>query len=343
MSFIKCSNPNVPLYVGTYTEGDSEGIYKFQFNTETGKLNDKQLVSSTNNPSFIAYSPDKKFVYAVNENDAGSISAFKIDSNGNLELLNTVSSNGGYPCHISIDNKGRKAVVSNYGGGTVSIHTINDNGSFNEANQVFNHNTDSIISHAHSAKFIENQLIVSDLGKNSVYNYQLNSESKYELLSASIVEMNVNDGPRHFALTKDGQFIYIINELSNTITSAKNINNEYQLIETSSTLDENYKKDSFCADIHLSQDENFLYGSNRGENSIVVFKRNSITGKIKKIQSINVHGDWPRNFTIDNSGNFLLVANQRSHNISVFKIETDSGKLTFLESVELSSPVSLLF
>lgn len=342
MSLLNCANPNSTLYVGTYTNGDSEGIYKLQFNTETGEIKSKQLAATTENPSFITFSPNKNYLYAVGEGSSSAVTAFKVLEDGYLNLINVVGSNGKGPCHISLNKSGKKAVVSNYGGGTVSTYSINDDGALNDASQVFNHNTDTIVSHAHSAQFYKDQLYVSDLGKNGVYNYKLEN-GKYTLIDSSIVSMTENAGPRHFSLTKDGQFIYIINEYANTVTSGKKTSDGFELLENISTLDNNFKGKSYCADIHLSENEGFLYGSNRGENSIVVFKRDITSGKLEKIQNISVHGDWPRNFTIDPSGKFLLVANQKSHNISVFKIDKNSGKLTFLHSVKLPSPVCLLF
>ncbi len=342
IGFFSCTNSNIPLYVGTYTNGDSEGIYQFQFNTETGELTNKQLAATTENPSYLTFSTDKKFIYAVGEGSTSSVSAFKVGKENNLELLNTVSSNGGAPCHISMNKTNTRAVVSNYSGGTVSIYNINKDGSLNNAHQIFNHNTDSIVSHAHSAQFFENDLYVSDLGKNAVYKYMLD-DTNYKLADSSIIKMNTNSGPRHFSLTKDGQFIYIINEFSNTITAAKKIDNNFTLINNYSTLSDDFKDVSYCADIHLSKDEKFLYGSNRGENSIAVFKRNTTDGTLEKIQNISTEGNWPRNFTLDPSGQFLLVANQKSKNISIFSIDNATGKLKFLHDVKVTSPVCLLF
>ncbi|MBJ6369141.1 lactonase family protein [Snuella sedimenti] len=339
-----CSIPHSSLYVGTYTSGESEGIYKFQFNTETGELSELQLVAKTENPSFLSYSPDRNYIYAVNENENGSVSAFKIDTNGMLSHLNTVDSNGAHPCHIAINTTGNRAVVSNYTGGTVSLYAIHSNGHLDKAYKVFNHNAPDSISHAHSAHFYKDKLYVSDLGRNGLYNYQLSeNQEDYNLITPSIVNMTENAGPRHFTMTKDGQFIYIINEYANTVTSAKKSNGAFELLEHVSTLKDDFKGESYCADIHLSKDEHFLYGSNRGENTIVVFKRDKQSGKLEKIQNMDVQGNWPRNFSLDPSGNFLLVANQKSNNISVFKVDSDSGKLSFLHSVDLPSPVCLLF
>jgi len=344
LSLMNCSKPTIPLYVGTYTDGESEGIYVLQFNTETGELFNNQLATKTDNPSFLAYSPNREYLYSVNEKETGSVSGFKVNIDGTLDLINTVSSHGADPCHISLNKTGNIAVVSNYSSGTVTLYSVENNGSLNDAYQVFDHNAPDSISHAHSAQFYQDNLYVSDLGRNTVYNYGLSEDKKrYNLITPSIVAMPDNIGPRHFALTNDGQFIYIINEYGNSIRSAKKVNGQFEPIEYISTLRDDFQGESNCADIHLSKDESFIYGSNRGENTIVIFKRDLVTGTLKKIQSEDVHGNWPRNFTLDPTERYLLVANQKSNNISVFKINQKTGELSFLNSTELPSPVCLLF
>ena len=329
------------MYIGTYTNGNSEGIYRIQFNLNTGELSNLQFAASAENPSFITFSRNKKYLYAVNES-IGNVSSFKIQKNGLLKFLNKVNSNGDWPCHISLNKLSTKAVVSNYGGGSISIYNISRDGKLNEATQIFEYSTPERKSHAHSAQFFNDDLFVSDLGMNSVYQYKLQNNN-YELVSPRIVDMPNNPGPRHFAITKNGQFMYIINEYGSSVTSVKKTENGFEQIDYDSTLSDNYKESNACADIHLSKNELYLYGSNRGENTIVVFKRNKLDGTIEKIQSISVHGDWPRNFTIDPSGKFLLVANQKSDNISVFKIDPKNGMLSFLSSVKAPTPVCLLF
>lgn len=337
-----CKPNTVPLYVGTYTNGDSEGIYKFDFNLETGILSNKTLAAIIDNPSFIDFSPNKAYLYAVGEGKTMSVTAFKLKDDGTLEVLNSRSSNGKYPCHVSINEEGDKAVVSNYGGGNFSIYNINADGSLGEASQIFDHNLENKKAHTHSAQFFKDKLYVADLGRNAVYLYTF-KDGSYVLESPSIIKMEGNPGPRHFEITKNGDFIYIINEYGSSITSVKHTASGYTQIDDDSTLDENYKGPNSCADIHLSKDERFLYGSNRGENSIAVFKRNLGNGEITKIQNIPVHGNWPRNFTLDPTGKFLLVANKKSNNISVFKIDSETGKLNFLHDIKTPAPVCLLF
>ena len=340
--FLISNAQSVPLYIGTYTNGNSEGIYKIQFDLKTGTLSELELAIATENPSFIAYSPNKKFVYAVSESLGGSVLAFKIRENGLLQFLNKVSSNGEGPCHISLNKQANKAVVSNYRGGSAAIYSIDRDGKLNKATQVFNYNSAENVSHVHSAQFFREEIYITDLGTNKVYQYKLKNNN-YELATPTIFKTSENLGPRHFAITKNGLYTYVINEYGGSITSIKKTDSGFEQIDYDSTLEASFEGKNLCADIHLSKNELYLYGSNRGENSIAVFKRNKYDGTIKKIQTMPVYGDWPRNFTLDPSGKFLLVANQKSNNISVFSIDVATGKLTFLHDVKVPTPVCLLF
>lgn len=332
---------NVSLYVGSYTNAESKGIYYYDFNTNTGKLTNKKLAVETINPSFITFSSNKKFLYSVSESDKGSkVLSYSVNKNGSLEFLNEVSSNGNGPCHVQLNKENDKAVVSNYGGGTVSIYNVEQNGKLNDAFQVMDHNIPGVKSHAHSAQFLDNNLFVADLGRDFLAQY-VEIDASYVLKKN--YEMVAKAGPRHFDISKEGAFIYVINELNSTITALKKETDTYVEIQTISTLKDGYTGNNSCADIHLSKNEKFLYGSNRGENTIVVYKRNVKKGTLKKTQSIFVEGDWPRNFSLAPNGKFLLVANQRSNNISVYKVHKRSGKLTYLHSVTTSAPVCLLF
>ncbi|MEX1381993.1 lactonase family protein [Lutibacter sp.] len=332
---------NIPMYVGTYTGEDSQGIYLYNFNTKTGELNNKKLAIETVNPSFLTFSKDKKFLYAVSESDQeSSVSAYKINYSGSLTLINKVNSKGKGPCHVQLNKKGDKAVVSNYGGGNFAVFNINKNGSLQEAFQVIDHNIETKKAHAHSAKFLGTNLFVADLGRDFLAHY---IEEKGDFTLKENYNMEVGAGPRHFEISKKGNYIYVINELNSTITTLKKAENSYKNIQNISTLSNDFSGESYCADIHLSKNEKFLYGSNRGENSIVVFKRNKKSGTLQKIQNISVNGDWPRNFTLSPNGKFLLVANKKSKNISVYKVNKKTGELSFLKSIKAPTPVCLLF
>lgn len=342
LTLLNCKAKQSTLYVGTYTDGNSEGIYKFDFNLKSGKLSDRALAINIDNPSFLSFSPNKLFLYSVNQTDEGFVSSYKIKEDGKLILQTRVSSHGKGPCHIAINSKGTRAVVSNYNDGTVAIYPITENGTLLDAIQVFDHNSRYEQSHAHYAQFYKDELFVSDLGRNAIYQYYLRNDD-YVLESSKIIETNGNPGPRHFAMTKDGEFIYSINEYASSITSIEKTRRGFKQIDYDSTLKDSFNGTNSGADIHLSKDEKFLYSSNRGENSIAVFERNTREGTIKKIQNIGVEGNWPRNFTIDPSGKFLLVANRKSNNISVFEIDKKSGKLTFLKDYKSPEPVCLVF
>ena len=167
------SAQNIPLYVGTYTDAESEGIYLYDFNLKTGELTNKKLAVEAVNPSFITFSYDKKLMYSVGEVDnfdgykSGFINSYSVSKDGKLQFINKVSSNGAHPCHIQLDESNSKIAVSNYTGGTVSLHTVSKNGIISKATQVIDHNKEAKQSHAHSAKFFKNNLFIADLGLNS--------------------------------------------------------------------------------------------------------------------------------------------------------------------------------
>jgi 6-phosphogluconolactonase len=332
---------NITLYIGTYTGENSQGIYTYNFNTKTGELSNKKLAIKAVNPSFLTFSKNKKTLYAVSENnDKSSVSSYSVTNNGELTLINTVNSIGNGPCHIQLNKQGDNAVVSNYGGGNFAVFNINKNGSLQQASQVIDHNVESNKAHTHSAKFLGTNLFVADLGRNFLAHY-FEKQDGYAL--KDYYKMEAGAGPRHFEISKKGLYIYVINELNSTVSVLKKDENSYTNIQNISTLSNGFSGESYCADIHLSKNEKFIYGSNRGENTIVVFKRNKKDGTLNKIQNISVSGDWPRNFTLAPNGKFLLVANQRSKNISVYKVHKNSGKLSFLSSTKAPTPVCLLF
>lgn len=332
---------NIPMYVGTYTGEDSEGIYVYDFNIKTGELNNKRLAIKTVNPSFLTFSSTKKQLFAVSENgENSSLNAFSVSKDGTLNFINKVTSNGANPCHVQLNKNNTKAVVSNYSGGTVSLYNIKKNGSVTNAFQVIDHNIETNKAHAHAAKFLKNNLFVADLGRNFLAHY-IKDKDNYILKENHT--MVAGAGPRHFEISKDGMYIYVINELNSTVSVLKKDENSYKNIQNISSLSNIFTGHNQCADIHLSKDGNFIYGSNRGENTIVVFKRNKKEGTLQKIQNISVSGDWPRNFIIAPNGKFLLVANQRSKNISVYKVHKKTGELTFLHSKNAPTPVCLLF
>jgi len=336
------------LYVGGYTTGSSkgEGIYTFDFNSETGALKNKKLVARVNNPSYLAISRNKKTVYSVSESsnylssNSGAIASFNVLKNGDLEKNAEISSFGGNPCHLSLNEKEDKLVVSNYSGGTFSVYSLYENGSIDSVIQVTQLSHDSIKAHTHYAQFFKDQLFVADLGINTLERFIYN-DSLY--VRKQSVEMKENSGPRHFAISKNADFIYVINEHASTISTLKKHDSNYKKTSDISTLRKDFKGKNSCADIHLSSNEKYLYASNRGENTIAVFERNKKDGSLKKVQTLSCHGNWPRNFTLGPKGNFLLVANKKSSNIAVFLVDKITGTLTYIYDVKSSRPSCLKF
>ncbi len=336
----------IPMYVGGYTDGEGEGIYLFQFNTVTGDLTDHKLVAKINNPSYIVLSPEKEYLYSVCELDnykgltSGAICSFVIKADGTLDKTSERSSNGAHPCHLGIDEDGTRLVVSNYTGGNFSIYNLTLNGDIERAFQITKLDRENRSAKTHSAQFYKEKLFVADLGIDSFEEFEFNNNRYISKKSFPLVK---NSGPRHFDITKKGKFIYIINEYGSTVTTFKKEKDAYIRVTDVTTLEKGYEGINSCADIHLSKDDKFLYGSNRGANTIVVYKRDKKDGSLKQIQNISTYGNWPRNFTLDPSGKFLLAANQKSNSIAVFSIDKKTGMLTYLHTKESPSPSCLVF
>lgn len=347
------------LYVGTYTKGMADGIFVYSFNDQNGKLVNLKTPVVSNNPSFLTISPNKQFLYAVGEIDdpdkdhSGGVSAFRIEKKGKLTLLNHVQTNGANPCHVGISPDGKKLVASNYTGGNISLFNILPDGSLTSVMQKIQHEGSGPVAgrqaspHAHSAKFDQSGklLFVADLGIDELKIYNVTSgETPLRPDSQPFVKMAPGAGPRHFDFSPDGRFIYVINELNSTITVLMKYGGDWKIVQNIKTLPKEFTGESWCADIHVSTDGRFVYGSNRGHNSIAVFKRDAVNGKLEMIQTVPVEGNWPRNFTLDPTGQFLLVANQRSNDITVFRIDQTSGKISFTGiKVQNESPVCLQF
>ncbi|HEU4832881.1 MAG TPA: lactonase family protein [Pyrinomonadaceae bacterium] len=348
------------LYVGTYTSGKSEGIYVYRMDRATGRLTQFSSIKSVN-PSFLTIDNTKHYLYAVNEvgeyagKPGGGVSAFAIDpATGNLRLLNEQATQGADPCYLSIDTKKRVLLVANYTGGSVTVLPVRIDGTLGMAIDVKQHEGSGPREqqkgpHAHCVILdrVERHALVADLGIDKVMIYRFDrATEKLSPAQQPFAELAVGAGPRHLTLHPKGKYLYVINELDSTMSSFKynEVNGTLTSIETVSTLPGDFKGTSYCADVHVSPSGRFLYGSNRGHNSIVVFEIDSRTGKLKLIEHVSTEGNWPRNFTIDPTGKFLLVANQRSENVVIFNIDQSTGRLTPTgQNYEIPSPVCLKF
>ena len=354
------SNQSRVIYVGTYTSGKSEGIYGYHFNHETGKLTRFTSIGSIN-PSFLAIDRTKRYLYAVNEvgqyagKPSGAVSAYAIErGTGNLRLLNEQATQGADPCHLSIDNKKSALFVANYTGGSVSVMQLRSDGTVGSLIDFEQHKGSGPKEqqkepHAHCIILdrLERHALAADLGIDKVMIYKF--DRTYATLTPAeqpFAELQAGAGPRHLTLHTNGKFLYVINELDSTMTAFRynEVNGTLTHIDTVSTLPGDFSGVSYCADVHISPSGRFLYGSNRGHNSIVVFEIDPGTGKLKLVEHVSTQGNWPRNFTLDPSGRFLLVANQRSDNVVTFSIDARTGRLTPADFIEeIPSPVCLKF
>lgn len=356
------SNATAMVYVGTYAESNDESIFLYSLNPETGELKRTLAVKAGANPSYLALDSQQKYLYAVNETtsyegkESGAVSAFAVNpQTGNLALLNKAPSMGGAPCHISVDENNKAVLVANYVGGNVAAFPLQEDGKLGEAATVKQHQgagpnkSRQEAPHAHYiASSPDNKYGFSvDLGTDQILGYKLQKEG--ELLKSNepavAFATSPGAGPRHMVFHPSGRFAYVINELNSTMTALayNSENGTFSEVQSIATIPADFKENNQPAAVKISADGKFLYGSNRGHNSIVVFAVDENTGKLSLVQHESTGGDWPRDFTIDLTGNVLLVANERSNNIVSFKIDKSTGKLTKTgHEVEVHKPTCLV-
>jgi 6-phosphogluconolactonase len=328
------------LYIGTYTETTSEGIYVYRMNSDTGELKMFSSIKSEN-PSFLTLDRSKRFLYAVNEmkefegKASGAVSAYAIDATGKLKFLNQQASRGADPCYVTVDRRRSSLLVANYTGGNLALLPIRGDGSLAPVTDLKQHEGKGIKEqqngpHAHCIILdpSERYALAADLGIDKVMIYRFDPANR-KLLPAKqpSVSLKAGAGPRHMALHPNGRFLYVINELDSTLTTLKYNAGTLTTIDTVSTLPAGFSDVSYCADVHVSPSGKFLYGSNRGHNSIVVFALDASTGKPTLVEHVSTEGKWPRNFVVDPTGKFLLVANQHTDNVVVFNIDAQTGRL----------------
>lgn len=350
------------VYIGTYTSGKSksEGIYIYKLNLDSGELKPYQVVKNVVEPSYLSIDKNKKYLYAVNETEeyegkkSGAISAFEINQKtGDLRFLNKQPTLGGAPCYVSIGDDGKSVLVANYVGGNVAVFPVEKDGRLGASIDLAQHSGSGPnkerqeSAHAHSIVLDNrNRFAVScDLGIDKVLIYRFNEQNgKLKANDPPFYQAKAGAGPRHFVFHRNDKSAFVINELDSTISSLSYDDKHGILkeIQTVSTLPANFSGANTCADIHISPNGKYLYGSNRGHDSIASFKIDENTGKLEFIEHVSTGGKTPRNFAIDPTGRFLLAANQNSDSIVVFRIDEKSGKLTQAGSaVQAPTPVCL--
>ena len=357
--FCQAQTPAGKLYdlvVGTRTRGASDGIYVYRFDTETGKIIYLNHIDGITDPTFLCISDNKKFVYAVSDKVTGSggVYAYKFDAaTGQLDSINNQPAYGG-PLYVSVDKAQKNLFTANYIGGVLSVYPINADGSLGTASQVIQEIGSSINRlrqegpHVHTAFLSpdEKYLLYTDLGTDKLNIYKYNPAVSPVLTPGPVpfISGNPGYGPRHIDMSADGKFIYMLQELSGTVTVYRFKKGRPVELQIKSMVD-NFRGTIQAADIHLSPDGRFLYTSNRGSvNEIIQFAVNKQTGLLTFVKRYNSMGRSPRNFVIDPTGQYLFVSNQYSNNVSVFKIDKRTGKLTLTPSViNIDGPMCIRF
>ncbi len=347
------TSADFPFYLGTYTGPESEGIYKYSL-SQKGKLKKISLAAKCESPSFLCLSPDKNYVIAVSETSdekgMGSVGSFRI-SGDSLTFTSSSSSGGAHPCYVS-SCENSYVIIANYTGGNLGLLSINNKGELSELQDIQQHSgkgtTDRQMEpHAHSAMFDPQtkNIIAADLGTNEIWFSKIDDKrNKLLPLYPHRIKLESGAGPRHMAFHPNGNFLYVINELNNTVSLLKrNQDKIFTLGSSVSSLPPDFEGESYCADIHISSDGKFLYASNRGHNSIAIFKIVPENGKLIPKGHQDIHGDWPRNFSLSPDEKFLLVANQKSGNIVSFQRDEKTGLLEFLHMIDAPNPVCILF
>lgn len=350
------------VYVGTYTGGKSKGIYVLKLNIKSGKLTPVSVTEGVVNPSFVAIHPNEKFLYSVGEisnfegKKAGGVSAFAIDPrDGSLKPLNEQSSVGAGPCHLVVDATGKNVLVANYGGGSVACLPIQTDGSLKPASSFIQHKGSSVDSsrqegpHGHSINLSPDNrfAFAADLGLDQVLVYAFDPQKgKLTPNDPPSASVKPGSGPRHFHFHPSSKFAYVINEMSLTVTAFKynadkGVLSEIQTISTIPDEDRNQKGLS-TAEVRVHPSGKFLYGSNRGHDTIVAYRINQDTGKLTLVENEPTQGKTPRNFFIDPTGTYLLAENQSTDTIVVFRVNQDTGELEPTGNIaEVPSPVCI--
>ena len=346
-------------YVGTYTDTAAKGIYALKWDTASKKFVSLGLQAEVASPSFVAVSPSHRFLYAITERAArkdstGSLSSYSIDpATGALKLINPVPAHGNTTAHLIVDATGKWLLVANYGSGSVAAFALKPDGSIGEETDFKQHSGASVNvhrqmgPHPHQAVMSPDNrfLLVPDLGLDKVFVYGLDGATG-KLTLASTADTRPGFGPRHMLFGKDGRFAYVLGEMASAVAvmSYDKKTGKLTLVENIDTVPPQLTTENNSAELALSKDGRFLYASNRGHDSVTVFKVNAGSGKLTNVQNIATQGKIPRGMALDPDGTHLLTGNQNSDTITIFDRDTKTGKLTFASQMtDIPTAVCILF
>ncbi len=343
MTAVAADPVQLPIYFGTYTGGPSKGIYRANFNKQDGSLTDLQLVGEAENPSFLARHPKLPLIYSVSEVRAGgerkgaALIAWRIDhATGRLTEVGRMPSGSDGPCHVAVDSQGRWAAMANYSGGSVTLVALNEQGLPVDSHNVKHEGASKAnpsrqeAAHAHCVLFVPhtNLLLVTDLGLDQVKVYRVEG-NKLVANSTPFGSTKPGDGPRHMQLTGNREWLLVINELANTVSSYKFDPDQGTLAAGSSapTLPKDWSGSNTTAEVKLHPNGKFVYGSNRGHDSIAVMSFDQTSGALKQVAVTQVGVKTPRNFNLVADGQWMIVVGQDSSDAAVFKVDAQTGLL----------------
>lgn len=359
-SLSAADKPDYLMYIGTFTQGTSEGIYVFQYNSGTGETAPMGLAAKVQQPTFLALHPNGRYLYTVNEmgrwegQKGGGISAFSMDKKtGQLTLLNSVSSKGSGPTHLSLDKSGRWLYAANYGSGSVTVIPVGLDGHLGEAVDSRQHTGSSANPsrqkgpHAHWIEPLPGGRFVmtADLGLDQLITYPFDPQTG-KLGEGLKTQVAGGSGPRHFAFHPKKNWGYLINEMSNTIIAYQGDYSKgtWQELQTVKTLPPDFTGTSYTAEVAVHPNGKFLYGSNRGHDSIALFDIDPNQGTLTLKECFSTQGKYPRHFALDPKGKHLVTANQDGENMLVYRIDSKTGRLTALgDPIKTPKPVCVLF
>jgi 6-phosphogluconolactonase len=326
----------------------------------SGALQEVGKVTGIANPSYLTIAPNRRYLYAVSEvgetesQPGGAVVAYAIDpESGALTFLNQQLSHGVAPCHLCVDQTGQAVLVANYGSGTVAALTIQADGRLGEATTVIQHEGSSINPrrqqepHAHSINLSPDNryAVAADLGIDKLLIYRLDpAQGNLTPHTPPWTRVHAGAGPRHFDFHPSGRYAYLINEIDSTLTAFAYEAEQgiLQELQTVPTLPADFSGQSSCADVHVAPSGRFLYGSNRGHDSIVIYAIDPETGQLSYVGHESTQGRTPRNFVIDPTGTFLLAANQNTSTVVTFRLDPETGRLNSTGHItEVPTPVCL--
>lgn len=339
-------------FVGTYTKGDSKGIYSFTLDTSLSKIMDVQVAAELENPTYLTVSENNQFIYSVvKDGDEGGVGALSLDpQTGKLTHLNKVTTAGSPPCHVSVGKENRNVFSANYHKGTIESYLINEDGTILPATSVVEHHGSGPDPrqdkpHTHYSAFTPDEkfVIAVELGADKIFSYEVSNGVLKEINQLTVKS---GSGPRHIVFHPTQKFAYVMTEFSSEVIvlAYNDMDASFTEIEYKSTLPESFSENNQGSAIHISSDGKFIYAGNRGHNTIAIFKVNEENGTLTFVEHTSTEGNWPRDFVLDPSEKFIVASNQESSNLVLFSRDAQTGKLTLIQSdINVPDPVCVKF